>query len=79
MNIGLTMTSDEFRFGYEVRFVDWSLTETKVRHRYATGFFGVIVEVCLSIHISVVTDDFDSGFVGTYSTVRTEAPEFAAC
>ena len=47
-----------------------------MRHCYATRFFGVVIEVCLCIQVSVVTDDFDSGFVCTYSTVRTEAPEF---
>ena len=76
MYVRLTVTCYELRFSYQVWQVDWVFTKTKVRHCYATRFFGVVIEVCLSIHISVVTDDFDSGFIRTYSTVRTEAPEF---
>ena len=76
MYVRLTVTCYELRFSYQVWQVDWVFTKTKVRHCYATRFFGVVIEVCLSIHVSVVTDDFDSGFIRTYSTVRTEAPEF---
>ena len=75
--IGLTMASDVVSCVDEVRHIDRASTETQVRNSYAAGFLGVISEVCLSIHVGVVTDDLDSGFVSADSTIRTEAPEFA--
>ena len=44
-----------------------------------TGFFGIIVEVCLSIHICMVTNDLDGVLVSTNSTVSTQTPEFTTC
>lgn len=32
----------------------------------------------MSVHIGVVTDDFDSALVGANGTVTAQAPEFAA-
>lgn len=32
----------------------------------------------MSVHIGVVTDDFDSALVGAYGTITAQAPEFAA-
>ena len=44
-------------------------------HGNAAGFLGVIVKVCLCIHISVVTDDLDGVLVCTYGTVCAQTPE----
>ena len=44
-----------------------------------TGFLRIIVEISLSVHICVVTDDLDGVLVSTNSTVSTKAPEFTAC
>ena len=63
----------------QIRHIDRVFTETQVRNRYAAGFLGVISKICLGIHVGVVTDDLDGGFVGANSTVGTEAPEFAGC
>ena len=46
-------------------------------HSNAAGFLGVIVKVCLCIHIGVVTDDLDGVLVCTYGTVCAKSPEFA--
>ena len=35
---------------------------------YTTWFFGIIIKVSLSIHISIITDDLDGVLVSTYST-----------
>ena len=75
MYVRLTVTCYELRFSYQVWQVDWFYQnegETLLRHQ----IFGVVIEVCFEHTCRVVTDDFDSGFIRTYSTVRTEAPEF---
>ncbi len=54
---------------------DRFLTETKVRHCNTAGLLGVIIEVSLSVHICVVTDDLDGVLVSTYSTVCSKSPE----
>ena len=73
------MASDVVSCVDEVRHIDWFRTKTQVGNSYAARFFGVISEICLCIHICVVADDFDSGFVSANSTIRTKAPEFAGC
>ena len=44
-----------------------------------TGFLGIIVEVCLSVHICMVTNDLDGVLISANSTVSTKTPEFTAC
>ena len=69
--------------GYEVCLVDQVggldrlLTETQVRHGNTAGLLGVIIEVSLSIHVGVVTDDLNGVLVSTYSTVSAQTPELA--
>ena len=46
-------------------------------HCDTAGLLGVIVEVSLSVHVSVVADDLDGVLVGTDSTVCAETPELA--
>ena len=48
-----------------------------MRHGHTTGFLGVIIKICLSIHISVITDDLDGVLVSSNSTVSTQSPELA--
>ena len=50
-------------------------TETQVRHGNTAGLLGVIIKVCLSVHIGVVTDDLDGVLVCTYGTVSAQTPE----
>ena len=42
------------------------------------GLLGVILEVSLSLHVSMVTDDLDGVLVSTDSTVSTKSPELAS-
>ncbi len=58
---------------------DRLLTETQVRHCNTTGLLGVIVEVSLSVHVCIVTDDLDGVLVSTYSTVSSKSPELTVC
>ena len=44
-----------------------------------TGLLGVIIKVCLSVHICVVTNDLDGVLVGTYCTICTKTPELTVC
>ena len=44
-------------------------------HSHTAGFLGVIIEVCLSIHISVITNDLDGVLISTYSTISAQTPE----
>ena len=78
MNIGLIVYCNKVGSINQVRSHNRSMTETQVGNSYAAGFFTVIGEVALSVHIGVVTDDFDSALVGANSTVTAQAPEFAA-
>ena len=70
---------------YKVCFVDQVgrfdrfLTKTKVGHCNTTGLLGVIIKVCLSVHICIVTDDLDGVLVSTYSTISTKSPELTVC
>ena len=44
---------------------------------HTTGLLGVIIEVCLCVHIGVVADDLDGVLVGAYGTVCSQTPELA--
>ena len=48
-----------------------------MRDGNTAGFFRIIGKIGLGIHIGVVTDNFDSAFVGPYGSVGPKAPEFA--
>ena len=71
------MTCNKVCFVDQVGGFDRFLSETQVRHRYTAGLLGVIIEVSLSIHVCVVTDDLDGVLVCTYGTVCAKSPEFA--
>ena len=53
------------------------ITEAQVADGDATGLLGVILEVCLNILISVVTDDLNGVLVSTNGTVTADTPELA--
>ena len=53
------------------------MTEAQVRHGNTAGLLGVIIKVCLCIHIGIVTDDLDGVLVCTYGTVSAQTPELA--
>ena len=58
--------------------LDRSLSKTKVGNSDTTGFFGVVIEICLCILISIITNDLDGVLVCTDRTVSTKTPELAA-
>ena len=35
----------------------------------------IIIEICLCIHVGVVTDNLDGVLICTYGTIRAQAPE----
>ena len=53
------------------------ITEAQVADGDTTGLLGVILEVCLNILISVVTDDLNGVLVSTNGTVTADTPELA--
>ena len=55
--------------------LDGLMSETQVRHSHAAGLLGIVIKICLSIHIGVVADDLDGVLVGAYGTVRAKTPE----
>ncbi len=75
INIGRIMACYEVCFVDQVCRFDRFLTETQVGHGNTTGFLGVIVKICLSIHVCIITNDLDGVLVSTYSTVSTKSPE----
>ena len=46
-----------------------------MRHGHTAGLLGIIVKVCLCIHICVVTDDLDGVLVRSNRTVCSQSPE----
>ena len=69
--------------GHEIRFMDQIcglnglFTKSQMRHGHTAGLLGIIIKICLGIHICVITDDLNGVFVGTHSTVGTQSPELA--
>ena len=59
------------------RHMDRSMTETQVGYSDTAGLLGVISEVALCVHISLVADNLDGALVGTNGTIGTQAPELA--
>ena len=51
------------------------MSETQVRHGHAAGLLGIVIKICLSIHIGVVADDLDGVLVRTNGTVSAQTPE----
>ena len=54
---------------------DRLVTKTQVRYGQATRFLRIIIEIALSKHVGVVTDDFNGVLVGTNGTICAKAPE----
>ena len=71
------VASNEVCLGDVVGGLDGRIAEAEVRNGYTAGLLGVILEVCLDIFISVVTDNLDGVLVCTNGTVAAETPEFA--
>ena len=69
MNIGLIVYCNKIGSINQVWCHNRSMTEAQMGNSYAAGFFTVVREVALSVHIGVVTDDFDSALVGANGTV----------
>ena len=78
INIGLVVYCNEVCCVNQVGSHDGHLTKTQVGNSYAAGFFGVVREVALCVHIGIVTDDFDCALISANSTVTAQAPEFAS-
>ena len=77
--IGRIVTCNKVCFVDQVCGFDRFLTETKVRHCNTAGLLGVIIEVSLSVHVCIVTDDLDGVLVSTYSTICSKSPELTVC
>lgn len=54
------------------------MSEAQMRDSDTTGFFRIVGEVTLRIHIRMVADNLDRAFVGADSAVTAQAPEFTA-
>ena len=51
------------------------VAKTKVRASVTTRFLTIVVEISLAVFISVVTNNLDRVFVGSHSTIGTQAIE----
>ena len=69
------MTGNEVCLTDQVSGFDTAVSETQVRHSNTAGLLGVVIKVCLSVHICVVADDLDGVLVSAYGTVSAKAPE----
>ena len=62
----------------KVRRTDRLFAETQVRNGNAAGFFGIVGEITLRVHIGMVADNLNRVLVRTNRAVCTQAPELAA-
>ena len=62
----------------QIRSADRLMPEAQMRDSDTTGFFRIVGEVTLRIHIRMVADNLDRAFVGADSAVTAQAPEFTA-
>ena len=69
------MAGNEVSLTDQVGRLDAAVSETQMRHGNTAGLLGVVIKVCLSVHISVITDDLDGVLVSTYRTVSAKTPE----
>ncbi len=76
IHIRRIMACHEVRFVNQICGLDRFLAETQVRHGHTAGLLGIIIKVCLCIHIGVVADDLDGVLIGADRTVCTQTPEF---
>ena len=76
VDIGRVVASDEICLVNKVGGFDRGMTESQVRNRNTARLLGVVGEVCLCIHVSMVTNNFDGVLVCTDGTVRAKTPEF---
>ena len=75
VHIGRIVTCYEVCLLDQIGGFDRALTETKVRHGNTAGFLGVIIKVCLRIHVCVITNDLDGVLICAYRTVCAQSPE----
>ena len=78
INVGLVVYGYKIRSVDKVRSADGLFAETQVRNGNAAGFFGIVGEIALSVHIGVIADNFNCALVGANGAVAAEAPELAA-
>ena len=74
-HIGRIVAGHKVSLVDEISRFDLLMAETKVGHGNAAGLLGVIIKICLSIHIGVVADDLDGVLVSAYRTVSAQTPE----
>ena len=77
VKICLNVTCYEVRSVYLISRVDWIITETKVRTCETTRLLRVVAEICLTVFISVVTNNLNRVLVCTYSTISTKSVELS--
>ena len=71
------MAGNEVSLVYIIGALDRLVTEAKMGDSDTAGLLRVILEICLSILICVVTDDLDGVLVCADCTVAAESPELA--
>ena len=69
------MTSHKVCLANQISGFDLLMSETQMGHGYTTRFLGIIIKICLCIHVSVITDNLDGVLVGAYGTICTQTPE----
>ncbi len=77
VHIGRVVAGDEIRLADIVGRFDRLFAEPQMGNGQAAGFFGVVVEIALRVHVGVVADDLDGVLVRADGAVRAEPPEFA--
>ena len=77
-DVSRNVARNEVGSRYQPRHIDRAFSKTQVRGGDSAGLFGVVNEIRLSVHIGIVSDDFDAVFVGTDRSVGSEPPKHTA-
>ena len=72
------MTCNEVSLFDIIGRTDRFVAESQVRNGHAAGLLGVILEVCLCLHVGMVTDDLDGVLIRANGAIRAQTPELAS-
>ena len=70
MDVGLVVAGNEVCMGNQIASTDRIVSESQVGTGNTAGFLGIVLKICLDIHIGVITDDLDGVLIGSDCTIR---------
>ena len=77
-HVALVVAGHEVRALHVVGAADGLLRKAQVGLGHAEGLLGVVLEVCLRVHVGAIAQDADGVVVRAHGAVAAQAPELAA-